>query len=376
MKHLFIFFVFSFFTGHCFSRVRDLGVPLPGTPGKLNSLADIQGVEVGHVTLISGAGPLIIGKGPIRTGATAIFPKGKVNSPVPAAWFSLNGNGELTGTTWMEETGFLDGPIILTNTNSVGVARDAVQSWANLHLTPKESTLSDDPASLPVVGETWDGRLNDLRGNHVTKEKVFEALNNAKPGPFAEGNVGGGTGMVSFAYKSGIGTSSRQIQIGKEKYLLGALVQSNFGTRDELQINGKNIAKIFKDPIPKLNLSSQKDGSIIVVIGTDAPLLSHQLKRVAKRVSLGIGKVGGISHDSSGDIFIAFSSKEPKKKKQILVYESIPNEEMDEIFRATIEATEEAILNALVAATGMTGINENRVEAISHEKLRTLFQNP
>ena len=275
----------------------------------------------------------------------------------------------------MEETGFLDGPIILTNTNSVGVARDAVQSWANLNLASKENTLADDPASLPVVGETWDGRLNDLRGNHVTKEKVFEALNNAKPGPFAEGNVGGGTGMVSFGYKSGIGTSSRQIQIGKEKYMLGALVQSNFGTRDELQINGKNIAKIFKDPIPKLNLSSQKDGSIIVVIGTDAPLLSQQLKRVAKRVSLGIGKVGGIAHDSSGDIFIAFSTRVPQKNKQLLVYESIPNEDMDEIFRATIEATEEAILNALVAATGMTGINENRVEAISHEKLRTLFQN-
>lgn len=375
MKYLVTLFIFSFCTGHCFSRVRDLGIPLPGTTGKLNSLADIQGVEVGHVTLISGKGPLIIGKGPVRTGVTAIFPKGKVNNPVPAAWFSLNGNGELTGTTWMEETGFLDGPIILTNTNSVGVARDAVQSWANLNLASKENTLADDPASLPVVGETWDGRLNDLRGNHVTKEKVFEALNNAKTGPFAEGNVGGGTGMVSFGYKSGIGTSSRQIQIGKEKYMLGALVQSNFGTRDELQINGKNIAKIFKDPIPKLNLSSQKDGSIIVVIGTDAPLLSHQLKRVAKRVSLGIGKVGGIAHDSSGDIFIAFSTKVPKKNKQLLVYESIPNEDMDEIFRATIEATEEAILNALVAATGMTGINENRVEAISHEKLRTLFQN-
>ena len=375
MKYLVTLFIFSFCTGHCFSRVRDLGIPLPGTTGKLNSLADIQGVEVGHVTLISGKGPLIIGKGPIRTGATAIFPKGKVNIPVPAAWFSLNGNGELTGTTWMEETGFLDGPIILTNTNSVGVARDAVQSWANLNLASKENTLADDPASLPVVGETWDGRLNDLRGNHVTKEKVFEALNNAKPGPFAEGNVGGGTGMVSFGYKSVIGTSSRQIQIGKEKYMLGALVQSNFGTRDELQINGKNIAKIFKDPIPKLNLSSQKDGSIIVVIGTDAPLLSQQLKRVAKRVSLGIGKVGGIAHDSSGDIFIAFSTRVPQKNKQLLVYESIPNEDMDEIFRATIEATEEAILNALVAATGMTGINENRVEAISHEKLRTLFQN-
>ncbi len=375
MKYLVTLFIFSFCTGHCFSRVRDLGIPLPGTTGKLNSLADIQGVEVGHVTIIAGKGPLIIGKGPVRTGVTAIFPKGKVNNPVPAAWFSLNGNGELTGTTWIEETGFLDGPIILTNTNSVGVARDAVQSWANLNLASKENTLADDPASLPVVGETWDGRLNDLRGNHVTKEKVFEALNNAKTGPFAEGNVGGGTGMVSFGYKSGIGTSSRQIQIGKEKYILGALVQSNFGTRDELQINGKNIAKIFKDPIPKLNLSSQKDGSIIVVIGTDAPLLSQQLKRVAKRVSLGIGKVGGIAHDSSGDIFIAFSTRVPKKHKQLLVYESIPNEDMDEIFRATIEATEEAILNALVAATGMTGINENRVEAISHEKLRTLFQN-
>ncbi len=372
MKLILISLLSAFISTVVLARARDLGIALPGKTGKLNALTDLKGVEVGHVTLISGEGPLIIGKGPVRTGVTTIFPKGKINSPVPAAWFSLNGNGELTGTTWIEETGFLDGPIVLTNTNSVGIVRDAVQRWALTHLTSKNS--KEDPASLPVVGETWDGRLSDTRGNHVTSQHVFKALNSAKLSSVEEGNVGGGTGMVSFGYKSGIGTSSREVKIGKESYTLAALVQSNFGTREELTIQGINISSKFKDSIPKLNLESQKDGSIIVVIGTDAPLLSQQLKRIAKRVSMGIAKVGGIAHDSSGDLFLAFSTQVPKKKNGRLIFESIPNEEIDELFKATIEVTEESILNALIAAQTMTGINGNKIEAISHEKIRSLFK--
>ncbi len=352
-------------------RARDLGIFFPGQPGELNSLADIKGVEVGHVTLISGEGALKIGKGPIRTGVTAIFPKGKVNEPVPAAWFSLNGNGELTGTHWIEENGFLDGPILLTNTHSVGVVRDSVQKWALKNL--KSAPSNEDPASLPVVGETWDGRLNDTRGGHIQEKHVFEVLDKAKPGFFEEGNVGGGTGMVSFGYKSGIGTSSRSLKIGKEKFIVGGLVQSNFGIREELTISGISISKKIQDPLPKLNLDSQKDGSIIVVIGTNAPLLPHQLKRLAKRVPLGIARVGGIAHDSSGDLFITFSNQIPKLKNHKLKFEVIPNEEMDELFRATIEVTEEAIINSLVAAQTMVGINGNKIESISHEKLRVLF---
>ncbi|NBX69345.1 MAG: S58 family peptidase [Proteobacteria bacterium] len=371
MKNL--FFLLWFGLSHiALARARDLGIPLAGKTGGLNAITDLKGVEVGHVTLISGEGPLIVGKGPVRTGVTAIFPKGKTNSPVPAAWFSLNGNGELTGTAWIEETGFLDGPIVLTNTNSVGIARDAVQKWALNHLTSKNS--DEDPASLPVVGETWDGRLNDIRGNHVTRDHVFEALKSAKSGPVLEGNVGGGTGMVSFGYKSGIGTSSREVKIGREVYTLGALVQSNFGSREELTISGINIASRFKDPLPALNLQSKKDGSIIVVIGTNAPLLAQQLKRLAKRVPMGIAKVGGIAHDSSGDLFLAFSTQSPVRKKGKLIYESLPNEEMDELFRATVESTEEAIINSLIAAETMVGINGNRVEAIKKEKLQTLFR--
>lgn len=371
MKNYYVTFLVLVLSNTCFSRARDLGIPLPGKPGKLNALTDLKGVEIGHVTLISGDGPLVVGKGPVRTGVTAILPKGKTNAPVPAAWFSLNGNGELTGTSWIEETGFLDGPIVLTNTNSVGVVRDAVQKWAVAHLASKDSP--EDPASLPVVGETWDGRLNDIRGNHVTQNHVFEALSSAKTGSVAEGNVGGGTGMVSFGYKSGIGTSSREVKIGKETYLLGALVQSNFGSREELIISGIPISSRFKDPLPQLNLGSKKDGSIIVVIGTDAPLLATQLKRIAKRVPMGIAKVGGIAHDSSGDLFLAFSTQTPSLKKEKLVYESIRNEEMDELFRATIEATEEAILNGLLAAETMTGINGNRVESISQTRIRSVF---
>jgi len=372
MNNYFLAFLILALSSHAFSRARDLDIPLPGKPGRLNAITDLKGVEVGHVTLISGDGPLVVGKGPVRTGVTAILPKGKTNAPVPAAWFSLNGNGELTGTAWIEETGFLDGPIVLTNTNSVGVARDAVQKWAVVHLNSKGS--SEDPASLPVVGETWDGRLNDIRGNHVTQNHVFEALSSAETDSVAEGNVGGGTGMVSFGYKSGIGTSSRQIKIGKETYLLGALVQSNFGAREELTISGIPIARRFKDPLPQLNLGSKKDGSIIVVIGTDAPLLATQLKRIAKRVPMGIAKVGGIAHDSSGDLFLAFSTQTPSKRRGKLVYEALPNEQIDELFRATIEATEEAILNGLLASETMTGINGNRIERISHEKIHSLFK--
>lgn len=352
-------------------RARDLGIAFDGKPGDLNAITDVPGIQVGHTTLIEGEGALQVGKGPVRTGVTAILPKGKSAQSVPAAWYTLNGNGEMTGTTWIEESGLHEGPIIFTNTYSVGIARDAVRSWANQHFPTKDG---DDPISLPVVGETWDGRLNDINGMHVKKEHVFQAIDNAKTGKIEEGNVGGGTGMVTFGYKSGIGTSSRVVTIGKTRYVLGTIVQSNFGTREEFLIQGKKIQTLLKDALPKLDLEPKKNGSILIAIATDAPLLAHQLKRIAKRAGLGLARVGGIAHDSSGDLFIAFSTHSPQKKKSLLQFEALPNDSMDELFRATVESVEESVLNSLVAAKTMVGINGNRVEAVSRDKLQSLFK--
>jgi D-aminopeptidase len=355
-------------------RARDLGIPLEGIPGDLNAITDVRGVEVGQVTLISGEGKLIVGKGPVRTGVTAILPRGKKYDPVFAGWFTLNGNGEMTGTTWVEESGFLEGPVMITNTHSVGVVRDAVIEWEykNNIFDP----LPDEPDifwALPVVAETYDGDLNDINGFHVKKEHVFDALNNAISGKVDEGSVGGGTGMICHDFKGGTGTSSRKVTIGSKVYTLGVLVQANYGIRRTLTVAGVPVGKEITDLMPEIDpVKKDEDrGSIIVVVATDAPLLPHQLKRLARRVPIGISKMGGYAGNSSGDIFIAFSTANSgaanREEEQHL--EMIPNENMSPLFEATAQATEESILNALIAAKDMTGKNNTRVYALPHDRL-------
>jgi L-aminopeptidase/D-esterase-like protein len=304
-------------------RARDLGIPLDGIPGDLNAITDVRGVEVGQVTLISGDGKLIVGKGPVRTGVTAILPRGKKYDPVFAGWYTLNGNGEMTGTTWVEESGFLEGPVMITNTHSVGIVRDAVIEWEykNNIFDP----LPDEPDvfwALPVVAETYDGDLNDINGFHVTKEHVFDALNNAGSGKVDEGSIGGGTGMICHDFKGGTGTSSRKVTVASKVYTLGVLVQANYGIRRTLTVAGVPVGKEITDLMPEIDpVKKDEDrGSIIVVVATDAPLLPHQLKRLARRVPIGISKMGGYAGNSSGDIFIAFSTANPgaanRKEKQ------------------------------------------------------------
>jgi D-aminopeptidase len=347
-------------------RARDLGVPFDGTPGRWNAITDVAGVEVGHVTLNSGNG-----EHAIRTGVTAVLPKGKaVNERVFAAWFTLNGNGEMTGTTWVEESGHLGTPVMITNTHSVGTVRDAVIEW-NVRRGAREGYSGD--FSLPLVAETWDGYLNDINGFHVKKEHAFAALENAKGGVVAEGNVGGGTGMHTHQFKGGIGTSSRVLGEG---YTVGVLVQSNYGRRDLLQIAGVPVGREITDLMPRDGKPSGGEGSIIVVLATDAPLLPHQLKRLVKRTALGIGIAGGRGENSSGDIFIAFSTANPEngRTEGIARLEMLPNERIDPLFRAAVEATEEAIVNALVAAETMTGLNGNTLHALPHDRLREVLR--
>jgi L-aminopeptidase/D-esterase-like protein len=353
-------------------RARDLGIPFAGTPGPLNAITDVAGVTVGHTTLISGDGKLVVGSGPVRTGVTAIHPRGKTYDPVFAGWYALNGNGEMTGTTWVEESGFLEGPVVITNTHSVGVARDATIEWqyANNLFDP----LPDDPDvfwSLPVVAETYDGDLNDINGFHVTKEHVISALEAAQSGPVAEGNVGGGTGMISHQFKGGIGTSSRQVTIADKEYSLGVLVQANYGVRETFTIAGVPLGDEIPDLMPEFRATDQETGSIIVVVATDAPLLPHHLKRIARRVPMGISKVGGYASNGSGDIFIAFSTANPgtAARTGIQDVEMLPNDAISPLFLATVQATEEAIVNAMVAAETMTGINGNTVHALPHDRL-------
>lgn len=355
-------------------RARDLGIPFEGAPGPLNAITDVKGVEVGQVTLISGEGKLVIGGGPVRTGVTAIFPQGKLfRERLFGAWFTLNGNGEMTGTTWLKESGCLGSPILITNTQSVGVVRDAVIEWNVRRGSPGD--YSGD-FSLPVVTETWDGFLNDIDGFHVKKEHVFEALDQAKPGPVAEGNVGGGTGMVCHQFKGGIGTSSRVIGQASGGYTVGVLVQANYGTRETLSIAGVPVGKEIADLLPKPGRNDAKEGSIIVIVATDAPLLPHQLERLVKRAALGIAVAGGRANNSSGDIFVAFSTANPEvaKTSGLAQLTMLPNERIDPLFRATVNATEEAIANALVAAETMTGINGNTVYAIPHDRLREILK--
>jgi len=350
-------------------RARNLGVPFDGTPGALDAITDISGVEVGETTLISGTS--------VRTGVTAILPRGKhSNDAVFAGWFSQNGDGEMTGTTWVEESGFLDGPVMITNTHSVGVVRDAVIAWqAKTGLLPKTNTYGTSFFSLPVVAETFDGRLNDVNGFHVKPEHVFSALENARPGPVAEGNHGGGTGMRCYGFKGGTGTASRKLDDRSGGYQVGVLVQCNCGTRDQLMVAGVPVGREIPETSPRSAAAAPHEtevGSIIIVVATDAPLLPNQLKRLARRATMGLARTGSTSGNSSGDIFIAFSTANPDAARAagVVDLKMLPNNEMNGLFTATVEATEEAIINAMVGAETMTGANNQTVAALPHDGLR------
>ena len=351
-------------------RARDLGVPFDGTPGANNAITDVKGVEVGHTTLISGSGKLKVGEGPVRTGVTAVLPRGKDSlDPVFGAWFTLNGNGEMTGTTWLEESGFLDGPIMITNTHSVGVVRDAVIAWRIKRAPPDSEGYS---WSLPVVAETADDDLNDMNGFHVKPEHAFHALDTAHGGPVEEGNVGGGTGMICNEFKGGIGTSSRVLPAKLGGYTVGVLVQCNYGRRSQLRIAGVPVGREITD-----NTVRDEDiGSIIIVVATDAPLIPTQLKRVVRRAALGLGRDGSFASDGSGDIFIAFSTANPGADNAEGVHDlkMLPNQKLNPLFLATVQATEEAIVNAMVAAETMTGANDLTVIALPHDRLREVLK--
>ncbi len=376
-------------------RARDLGVPFPGRPGPLNAITDVSGVEVGHATLIEGEGKLVRGEGPVRTGVTAIHPRGKTSTePVFASWFTLNASGEMTGVTWLDERGLLDGPILITNTHSVGVARDAAVAWM------VEAGWAAD-WHAPVVAETYDGRLNDINGFHVTKDDALAAMASASSGPVAEGAVGGGTGMVCNRFKGGIGTASRQVTFEDGTYTVGALVQCNYGRRSALQtIAGVSVSALadapgicYSDPSIEGRYSAfipicddpegeeepdapGRDGSIIVVVATDAPLLPHQLGRMAKRPSLALGRLGAVSGDGSGDIFIAFSTAQAGRLGEDTLSTRLkmhPNNELSPLFGAVIEATEEAIVNAMVAADTMIGADGLKVHELPEERLADIM---
>ena len=362
-------------------RARDLGIPFVGTPGAFNAITDVQGVEVGYSTIITGKGENTVGNGPIRTGVTAIFPRGKAKkfSPVYANWYSLNGNGEMTGTTWVTESGFLETPIMITNTNSVGVVRDAVLKW---YVDTDWYSGEDWWYTYPVVAETYDGFLNDIYGFHVKEKHVLEAIENSSSGQIAEGNIGGGTGMMCLGFKGGTGTSSRVLKIKDSSYTVGALVQSNFGAKRNLSIAGVPVGVALKDTLnsvfngPPKSRRQEGDGSIIVIVATDVPLLPHQLKRIAQRIPLGIGIVGGRGSNGSGDIFLAFSTANEGafNRDDIASITSMPNDLLMPVFEATVQVVEEAIINAMIAAETMEGINGNTSYAIPHDVLVETLQ--
>jgi D-aminopeptidase len=358
-------------------RARDIGIPFNGKTGKFNAITDVKGVEVGYSTIISGQGKNVRGKGPVRTGVTAILPRGRNNNPVFSNWYSLNGNGEMTGTIWITESGFLEGPVMITNTNSVGVVRDAVLKWYVKTGWYKE----DFWYTYPVVAETYDGFLNDIYGFHVKESNAYEALDSAKTGFLKEGNVGGGTGMMCLGFKGGTGTASRVVEIKDSTYTVGVLVQSNFGGKKNFTIAGVPIGKELKDTLNYEFKSAPSyrqdgDGSIIVVVATDAPLLPHQLKRIAARVPIGVGIVGGRGENSSGDIFIAFSTANPSafQREDFTKLDELPNDLINPLFEATVQAVEEAIINAMVAAETMEGINGNKVYGLPHNLVKDLLK--
>ena len=352
-------------------RARTLGIAFEGEPGPLNAITDVAGVEVGYTTLIRGSGKRIVGQGPVRTGVTAILPRGRAGADraVFAGMFSLNGNGELTGSHWVAETGRCEGPITITNTHSVGVAHDATIRWLTRHFA------RGGQWSLPVAGETYDGWLNDINGFHVTAEDVFAALDGAAGGPIEEGSVGGGTGMICYDFKGGSGTASRQVVFSGETYRLGAFVQANFGVREQLTIAGVPVGKALRDWTPDARGGSES-GSVIAIVATDAPLLPHQLQRLARRIALGIGRGGAISSHGSGDIFLAFSTA----NAEALAAEStlasaafIPDADLNPFFGATIQSIDEAVLNALTANETMTGADDHVVHALPHDEVRRLL---
>jgi D-aminopeptidase len=352
-------------------RARDLGVPFDGTPGPLNAITDVSGVEVGHCTLISGKGKLKPGKGPVRTGVTAILPRGRKNAaPVFAGCFSLNGNGEMTGTTWVEESGLLSGPVMVTNTHSVGVVRDAVVNWMLRHRKDAK-----DWWALPVVAETYDGTLNDINGFHVKPRHALEALGSARSGPVPEGNVGGGTGMTCHEFKGGIGTASRKLADRDGGYTVGVLAQCNYGLRHQLRVAGVPVGQELRDNL-LVSKRHQENGSIIIVVATDAPLLPHQLKRVARRAAMGLARNGSVAGNGSGDIFIAFSTANPEagRAEGIASLTMFPNDRMTPLFEATVQATEECIINALVAAETLEGVNGIKAVALPHDRLRDVLR--
>ncbi len=354
-------------------RARSLGIPFDGRPGPNNAITDVSGVEVGYCTLIRGeGGPLIVGEGPVRTGVTAIIPRGKARAQLPV-WtgqFSLNGNGELTGSWWISEVGHSDGPITITNTHSCGVSRDATIEWMNRNVR----AYGDGPDwGLPVAGETWDGWLNDINGFHVTKEHVFEAIDSATGGPIEEGSVGGGTGMMLYGHKGGSGTSSRQVDYDGETYIVGAFVQANFGLRSQLLIAGIPMAEHLSGPEPH----GEDTGSIIAVVATDAPMVSHQLNRLARRVSLGVGRSGSISGHGSGDIFLAFSTagaEDLDADTPYLQLTVIPDHRIDPFFEAVIQAVDEAIMNVLSVSEEMVGIDGHTATALDREKVTAVLK--
>ena len=366
-------------------RARDLGVPFDGTPGPLNAITDVAGIEVGHVTLISGSGKLDVGRGPVRTGVTAILPRGKAidATPVFAGSFALNGNGEMTGLAWVEESGLLEGPIVLTNTHSVGVARDAVIAWQTRRLG---KDIPNIYWSLPVVAETWDGWLNDINGFHVKPAHVFAALDGAQTGAVPEGSVGGGTGMISYEFKAGIGTASRKLPSALGGSTVGVLVQANHGVRRQLLVAGvpvgreigggrRRSAGLSADQVAPASVGEA--GSIIIIVATDAPLLSHQLKRLARRASLGLARTGAVSGNGSGDLFLAFSTANANGSRQegeSVSLQAMTNDAMSPLFESTVEAVEEAIINALVASDTMTGRDDRQVEGIPISRLQEILR--
>jgi D-aminopeptidase len=362
-------------------RARDLGIPFEfGSPGRANAITDVPGVEVGHVTLVSGDS--------VRTGVTAVLPRGRGTSGLDqcfAGAFSLNGNGEMTGIAWVEESGLLEGPVVITNTNSVGVVRDAVIDYARKKW-PQAGGWSDAIWSLPVVAETWDGHLNDIYGMHVRPEHAFQALDGAHGGAVSEGNVGGGTGMICYEFKGGIGTASRVLSSADGGYTLGVLVQANFGRRHQLIVAGIPMGRELKDDLvytraeapanERSAIDSRENGSIIIVVATDAPLLPHQLKRLARRAALGLARTGSVAGNGSGDLFIAFSTANPHAgdAKGTPTVSLLPNDLMGPLFEATVGATEEAILNALVAGRTMTGYQGHRVVALPQDRVREILR--
>ena len=356
-------------------RARALGVPFDGMPGPLDAITDVKGVEVGDSTLIRGEGKLEVGQGPVRTGVTVLFPRGRGDAePVYAGWYAQNGNGEMTGTTWVEESGFLEGPLAITNTHSVGLVRDSIIAWS-----VQSGRIALQPWSLPVVAETWDGYLNDINGFHVQQGDVFSAIHAARSGPVPEGNVGGGTGMVCYGFKGGDGSASRVLPAEAGGYTVGVLVQCNCGRRPQLTIAGVPVGKLIPSSPDHAGLATEVRGdvgSIIIVVATDAPLLPTQLKRLARRATMGLARTGSSSGNSSGDIFIAFSTanrgadKEPGPNTVL----TVSNERISPLFQATVEATEEAIVNAMVAAQTMTGLDGHRIEALPHDKLEELMK--